>query len=61
MTDTDLSNPELAEVEVHGMNRASFILKGALATGAVYGASAVAPFVSTRWRPRATSTSSTSR
>jgi Ferritin-like domain len=46
MTDTDLSNPELAEVEVHGMNRASFLLKGALATGAVYGASAVAPFVS---------------
>jgi hypothetical protein len=46
MTDTDQSNPELAEVEVHGMNRASFLLKGALATGAVYGASAVAPFVS---------------
>jgi Ferritin-like domain len=46
MTDTDLSSPELAEVEVHGMNRASFLLKGALATGAVYGASAVAPFVS---------------
>jgi hypothetical protein len=46
MTETDLSNPELAEVEVHGMNRASFLLKGALATGAVYGASAVAPFVS---------------
>ena len=46
MTETDLSNPELAKVEVHGMNRASFLLKGALATGAVYGASAVAPFVS---------------
>jgi hypothetical protein len=46
MTETDLSNPELAEVEVHGMSRASFLLKGALATGAVYGASAVAPFVS---------------
>jgi hypothetical protein len=46
MTDTDLSNPELAEVEVSGMTRSSFILKGALATGAVYGASAVAPFVS---------------
>jgi Ferritin-like domain len=46
MTNTDLSNPELAEVEVHGMNRASFLLKGALATGAVYGATAVAPFVS---------------
>jgi hypothetical protein len=46
MTETDLSHPELAQVEVHGMNRASFLLKGALATGAVYGASAVAPFVS---------------
>ena len=46
MTDTDQSNPELAEVEVHGINRASFLLKGALATGAVYGASPVAPFVS---------------
>ena len=46
MTETNLSTPELAGVEVHGMNRASFLLKGALATGAVYGASAVAPFVS---------------
>ncbi len=46
MTDTDLSTPELGEVEVHGMTRASFILKGALATGAVYGVTAVAPFVS---------------
>src|ERR1700733_13999239 len=46
MTRPDLSHPELAEVEVHGVTRASFILKGALATGAVYGATAVAPFVS---------------
>jgi Ferritin-like domain len=46
MTDTDQSNPELGEVQVHGMTRASFILKGALATGAAYGATAVAPFVS---------------
>jgi Ferritin-like domain len=46
MTDPEMSSPELAGVEVHGMNRASFLLKGALATGAVYGASAVAPFVS---------------
>jgi rubrerythrin len=46
MTDIDQSNPALGEVEVHGMNRASFLLKGALATGAVYGATAVAPFVS---------------
>jgi hypothetical protein len=41
----DNTAPELAGVEVHGMTRSSFILKGALATGAAYGASAVAPFV----------------
>jgi hypothetical protein len=41
-----LANPELAAVEVHGVTRASFILRGALAAGAVYGATAVAPFVS---------------
>jgi Ferritin-like domain len=40
-----MSAPELAGVEVHGLTRASFILKGALTAGAVYGASAVAPFV----------------
>jgi hypothetical protein len=39
-------SPELAAVEVHGMSRASFILRGAMTAGAVYGASAVAPFVS---------------
>lgn len=40
------TSPELAGVQVHGVTRHSFILKGALAAGAVYGASAVAPFVS---------------
>jgi hypothetical protein len=40
------ANPELAACEVHGMSRASFLLRGALAAGSVYGASAVAPFVS---------------
>jgi hypothetical protein len=39
-------NQELGAVEVHGMTRSSFLLKGALATGAVYGAAAVTPFVS---------------
>ena len=33
-------------VEVHGVSRASFILRGALAAGALYGASAVTPLVS---------------
>jgi hypothetical protein len=40
------ANPELAACEVHGMSRASFLLRGALAAGSVYGASAVTPFVS---------------
>jgi hypothetical protein len=38
-------SPQLGAVEVHGITRSSFILKGALATAAVYGAGAVAPFV----------------
>jgi hypothetical protein len=38
--------PEAAAIEIHGVTRASFILRGALATGAVFGASAVAPYVS---------------
>jgi rubrerythrin len=45
MSDSKLASPELGAVEIHGMTRSSFILKGALAAGAVYGASTVAPFV----------------
>jgi Ferritin-like domain len=45
MTSPDTASPQLGAVEVHGINRASFILRGALAAGAVYGAGAVAPFV----------------
>lgn len=37
--------PELGAVEIHGLTRGSFILKGALAAGAVYGAGAISPFV----------------
>ncbi len=37
--------PALDDVEVGGMTRASFMLRGALAAGALYGASAVTPFV----------------
>ena len=40
-----MRTPELAAIEVHGMTRASFILRGALATGAAYGAGAVGPYV----------------
>jgi Ferritin-like domain len=36
----------LTGVEVQGMTRASFMLRGAIAAGALYGASAVTPFVS---------------
>jgi rubrerythrin len=46
MSDSRLAVPELATVEVQGMTRSAFMLKGALAAGAVYGASTVAPFVS---------------
>ena len=41
-----IAHPQLAGVEVHGMSRASFMLRGAIAAGAVYGVGAVAPFVS---------------
>jgi ferritin-like protein len=46
MTQSEIPTPELGAVEVGGVTRASFILRGALAAGAAYGASAVAPFVS---------------
>jgi hypothetical protein len=46
MTTRDPIHPELEAVEIHGMNRASFLLKGALGAGALFGASAVTPFVS---------------
>ncbi len=48
MADIDLATPEqlLAGVEIHGVTRGSFIMKGALAASAAYGATAAAPFVS---------------
>jgi hypothetical protein len=46
MTDYEIASPELAACEVRGVTRASFILRGALAAGAFYGAASVAPFVS---------------
>jgi hypothetical protein len=41
-----LANPELAEFEVGGVTRSSFLVRGALAAAAVYGTTAAAPFVS---------------
>lgn len=45
MTLTRITSPELGAVEVHGLSRASFILRGAMTAGAVYGAAAVGPYV----------------
>jgi Ferritin-like domain len=47
MSESKLVMPELAQVEIHGMSRGSFILKSALTAGAVYGAASVTPFVRT--------------
>ena len=44
MNTVEIQNPELAEVEVD-MDRGSFLAKGALAVGAIYGSIAVGPFV----------------
>ncbi|MCW3069429.1 MAG: hypothetical protein JWL67_2054 [Solirubrobacterales bacterium] len=46
MSNYQIASPELAACEVHGMTRASFILRGTLAAGAVYGMGSVTPFVS---------------
>ena len=45
MSNSKLAAPELAAVEIQGITRQSFIMRGAVAAGAVYGTSAVAPFV----------------
>jgi hypothetical protein len=49
------ANPELGAVEIHGMSRASFILRGAMTAGAAYGATAVGPFVSSAFAATAPS------
>lgn len=41
-----MSGPELLAVEVGGVTRGAFILRGALAAGTIYGAGAVGPYVS---------------
>ena len=45
MSKTKYAHPELAGIEVHGMSRGSFIARGAIATGSLYGAGAVTSFV----------------
>ena len=45
MSHEKLAAPELAAIDVQGVNRQAFIMRGAIAAGSVYGLSAVAPFV----------------
>jgi rubrerythrin len=45
MSKESLAAPELAAVDVQGVTRQSFIMRGAVAAGAVYGMGAVGPFV----------------
>ena len=46
MSKSQQAAPELAAIEVHGMTRSSFLLRGALATGAALGTGGVSGFVS---------------
>ena len=45
MSSSKLAAPELAAVEIKGMTRQSFMMRGAVTAGAVYGLGAVGPFV----------------
>ena len=45
MSQEKLAAPELAALDVQGISRQSFIVRGAVTAGAVYGLGAVAPFV----------------
>jgi len=45
MSDKNMKAPELANIEVQGLTRESFIMRGAIAAGSVYGLSTVGPFV----------------
>jgi len=44
-TETELVHPELATIEIDGQERSDFLLKGALAAGAIFGLGAISPFV----------------
>jgi len=45
MNDSEVLNPQLAEVEMEPISRSALLLKGAMAAGAVYGLGMVTPFV----------------
>ena len=46
MSDSKLAVPELAAIQIDGHTRQAFLVRGAFAAGAVYGLSAVTPFIS---------------
>ena len=46
MSTHNMKAPELGAIEVQGVTREAFIIRGAVAAGTVYGLSTVAPFVS---------------
>lgn len=45
MSNPEFASPMLRAVEVGGITRSSFIVRGAIGAGAVYGAAAVGPYV----------------
>jgi hypothetical protein len=45
MTEHAIANPELAEIEVEELSRSTFLAKGVLAAGAVYGTTMVGPYL----------------
>jgi rubrerythrin len=45
MSQQNPAAPELAAIDVQGVSRQSFIMRGAIAAGSVYGLSTVGPFV----------------
>ena len=45
MSEHNMAAPELEAVEIQGLTRQSFMLRGAVAAGAVYGLGTVGPFV----------------
>ena len=45
MSQQNLAAPELAAIDVQGVSRQAFIMRGAVAAGSVYGLATVGPFV----------------
>ena len=57
MNQSDITSPELGAVEVDGISRSSFILRGALAAGAATARPRLPRLSPVRWRPVAPATS----